>query len=72
VNKFPPSPSVPEGRIEFFRKFAEIFAAQGDTGGKRKKSLMRKVLIIFIKNLLVVKLTLINFSLQVHCKVQAV
>jgi hypothetical protein len=28
MNQFPPSPRAPD-RFEFFRKFAEIFAAQG-------------------------------------------
>ena len=55
MNQFPPSIWVYlYGHFEFFRKFAEIFAAQGappptgvnDTGGKWKKSSSRKILII--------------------------
>ncbi len=29
INQFSPSPRVSQDRFEFFRKFAEIFAAQG-------------------------------------------
>jgi hypothetical protein len=47
----------------FVEKFAEIFAAQGappgfvDTGGKWKKSSIRKVLIILFGHIWVVELT---------------
>jgi hypothetical protein len=56
VNQFPPSPRVFHlDCFKFFQKFAEIFAAQGlppvDTGGKWKKSSIRKILIILFGHL---------------------
>ncbi len=47
-----PSPWVyHSGRFEFFRKLAVIFAALFDTGGKWKKSSIRKVLLILFGHL---------------------
>ncbi len=62
------------GHFEFFRKFAEIFAAQDAppvslTGGKWKKSSSRKILIILLGHLWVVELT--YFCLQVPFEVSA-
>ncbi len=54
MDQFPPSPRVfHKDRFEFFRKFAEIFAAQW------KKSSIRKILIILFGHLRVVEETYI-------------
>ncbi len=55
----------------FFRKFAEIFSAQGaprviDTGGNWKESSSRKIVIIFFTPLGSRVNIYINFCLQVH------
>ncbi len=58
MNQFPPSIWVYHyGHFEFFRKFAEIFVAQGatgvllDTGGKLKKSSIRNIILLYINSL---------------------
>jgi hypothetical protein len=52
MNQFPPSPRVfRKDRFEFFRKFAEIFAAQGLPPVSWKKSSIRKILIILFGHL---------------------
>jgi hypothetical protein len=55
---FPQAPDYAIGRFKFFQKFTGIFAAQGvvDTGGKWKKSSIRKMFIISFGRLWVVEL----------------
>jgi hypothetical protein len=60
INQFPPSPRVShQDRFEIFRKFAEIFPAQGwppvsTTNEKWEKSSIRKILIILFGHLWIV------------------
>ncbi len=61
MDQFPPSILVYHyGHFEFFRKFAEIFAAQATS--KWKKSSSRKILIILFGHPWVVELTYIQIS----------
>ncbi len=61
MNQFPPSPMLStvyhKGRFEFFRKFAEIFTAQGAPLVSTKKSSIIKVLISVFGHLWEVELT---------------
>jgi hypothetical protein len=63
--------------FEFFRKFAELFAAQGAppmSGGKWKKSSIRKIFIISLGHLwgVVLSYRQIFSFLHVHFKLSAV
>ena len=72
MNQFPPSTWVYHySQFEFFRTFADIHihgsrctTGVNDTGGKRKKSSIRKILIILFGHLLVVMLTFTLRCLQ--------
>jgi hypothetical protein len=71
MNQLPPSPNVFHyDRLTFFRKFAEIFAAQG--GGKWKKIFNQKNFNNFFWSPLGSRGNIyINFFLQVHFQVSA-
>ncbi len=77
MNQFPPSPWVyHKGRFEFFQKFAEICAAQGDRcrwyRSQMKKSSIGKFLIFFLTPLCSRINIWINFFLHVHFKLSTV
>jgi hypothetical protein len=57
--------------FDFFRKFAEIFAAQGAPVANGKKSSIKNVLIILFGHLWEVELTNRYIFVQVHFKVSA-